>query len=480
MPSSSALKRTISLSTAASLVIGGVIGSGIFMRPAEMAGLLGSPILILLVWVIAGFFTLFSAMSTAEISAMMPETGGQYVYMKKIYGDFWAYLFGWANFAVINTAGTAAIAFIIGQYFEYFITLPSFLPAVEHSISFHIPMVGDIFPLENFGVKVFTIVMLALLSLVGYYSTKLGGALQRILTYTKVIAILFLVFGLFFSGKGSLQNFITEDAGIRPVGFALMAALVAACNGALQAFDGYAIMLTIGGEIKSPGKNIPRSLIMGLLTCMIIYLLITAAILYVLPIGVMAKSSLVASDATQLVFGTIGGGIIAGLICLNVLGTTNGNVYTAPRMTYAMSEQNHFFKWTGVVHKKYHTPGNSFLLHFLWMLVLVLSGSFYVLADMYIFIVWLFNLMLVAGVLILRKKMPDAERPYKVWGYPWVPVLVLIFNAFYLVMTMYNDIHNYTAGKSNTINSVFGLILTAIGIPLYFYFRRSKKNAVET
>lgn len=476
MPPTTELKRTISFTTAASLVIGGVIGSGIFMRPAEMAGQLGSPVLIMVAWVIAGIITLLSAMSTAEIGAMMPETGGQYVYMKKIYGDFWGYLFGWANFAVINTAGTAAVTFIIGQYFEYFVKLPRFSEAVEQSVVVHLPMMGDIFPLQNFGVKVFTIIVLAVLSLVGYYSTKTGGTLQRWLTYAKIVAIIFLVFGLLFSGKGNLQNFITEDNGIKPVGFALVAAMVAACNGALQAFDGYAIMLTIGGEIKNPGKNIPRSLIMGIIVCMIVYLLITAAMMYVLPIGVMAKSTLVASDATELVFGTVGGGLIAGLICLNVLGTSNGNVFTAPRMTFAMAEQKRFFGWTGTINKKFQTPGNAFVLHFAWMFVLVLSGSFSILADITIFIVWLFNLMLVAGVIILRKRMPDAERPYKVWGYPYVPIVVIIFNSFYLVMTLYNDINNYNSGKSATINSVIGLVLTAIGIPLYFYFRRKYKK----
>jgi len=476
MPLTTELKRTISFTTAASLVIGGVIGSGIFMRPAEMAGQLGSPYLIMLAWIIAGTITLLSAMSTAEIGAMMPETGGQYVYMKKIYGDFWGYLFGWANFAVINTAGTAAVTFIIGQYFEYFVKLPRFSEAVEQSVSFHLPMMGDIFPLQNFGVKIFTIIVLGLLSLVGYYSTKAGGALQRYLTYAKMLAILFIVFGLLFSGKGSLQNFIIEDHGIKPVGFALVAAMVAACNGALQAFDGYSIMLTIGGEIKNPKKNIPRSLIMGLIVCMIVYILITAAMMYILRVGVMAKSSLVATDAMMVAFGTIGGGIVAGLICINVLGTSNGNVFTSPRMTFAMAEQGRFFASTGIVNKKYETPGNAFLIHFVWMLILVLSGSFTILADLYIFIVWLFNLMLVAGVIILRKRMPDAERPYKVWGYPWVPIIVIIFNAFYLVMTLYNDIKNYNMGKSNTINSVIGLVLTAIGIPLYFYFRRKYKT----
>ena len=476
MPPTTELKRTISFTTAASLVIGGVIGSGIFMRPAEMAGQLGSPLWVMLAWVIAGIITLLSAMSTAEIGAMMPETGGQYVYMKKIYGDFWGYLFGWANFAVVNTAGTVAITFIIGQYFEYFVKLPRFSEAVEQSVIIHLPMMGDVYPLQNFGVKVFTIIVLAILSVIAYYSTKTGAALQRWLTYAKVVAILFLVFGLFFSGKGSLQNFITEDNGIKPVGFAMVAAMVAACNGALQAFDGYAIMLTIGGEIKNPAKNIPRSLIMGLIVCMIVYLLITASMMYILPVGVMAKSSLVATDATELVFGTVGGGIIAGLICLNVLGTTNGNVFTVPRMTFAMAEEGRFFKWAGVINKKYQTPGNAFIIHFAWMFILTFSGSFAILADVYIFVVWVFNLMLVAGVIILRKRMPEAERPYKVWGYPWIPIIVIIFNAFYLVMTMYNDITNYNTGKSATINSVIGLVLTAIGIPLYFYFRRKYKK----
>jgi basic amino acid/polyamine antiporter, APA family len=201
--------------------------------------------------------------------------------------------------------------------------------------------------------------------------------------------------------------------------------------------------------------------------------------MYILPVGVMAKSSLVAKDATEVVFGTVGGGLIAGLICLNVLGTSNGNVFTAPRMTYAMAEQGNFFKWSGIINKKYQTPGNAFVIHFAWMFVLVLSGSFSILADIYIFIVWLFNLMLVAGVIILRKRLPDAERPYKVWGYPWVPVLVIIFNSFYLVMTLYNDIHNYMQGKSHTINSVIGLVLTVVGIPLYFYFRKKYKTVKQ-
>ncbi|MEI7965226.1 MAG: amino acid permease, partial [Chitinophagaceae bacterium] len=161
-------KRTIGLYTATSLVIGTVIGSGIFMRPAEMAALLGSPAQMLLVWVIAGVLTLFVAMVNAEVGAMLPETGGQYFFMQKMYGDFWAYLYGWANFAVINTAGTAGIAFICSQYAEYFFKLPRFGESIERSVSVHVPFIGDILPLENIGVKSLTILLLVVLTIISY------------------------------------------------------------------------------------------------------------------------------------------------------------------------------------------------------------------------------------------------------------------------------------------------------------------------
>ena len=143
-------------------------------------------------------------------------------------------------------------------------------------------------------------------------------------------------------------------------------------------------------------------------------------------------------------------------------------------MTFAMAQQGKFFQWAGKIHPRFGTPGNALLLHLLLMIVFVLSGSFYTLADMYIFIIWLFNLMLVAGVFVLRKKMPNAERPYRLWGYPFIPLVVLLFNIFYLVITVYNYINNYVSGKTHIINSVFGLVLVSIGIPFYWYFKKSK------
>jgi basic amino acid/polyamine antiporter, APA family len=472
-------KRTIGLSTATALIITTIIGSGIFMRPAEMAGLLGSPILIFTVWIVAGLFTMLTVMVLAEIAAMLPETGGTYTFMRHMYGNFWSYLYGWAAFAVVNCAGSAGIAFITSQYIEYFFKLPKFSPVVEQSILLHIPLVGDIFPLQDFGVKILTVIILCIFTFVSYRSTKTSGLLMNIFSAAKVAAIVLLVGGLFVSGKGSFSNFIQSSEIIKPAGFALVTAFVAACNGALQAFDGANNMLYITGEIKDPGRNIPRSLFIGLTTCIVIYLIINAAMIYVLPVDKMAGSSLVASDAATVAFGVIGGGLIAFLISFSVMGTTASNVFTAPRMTFAMAQDGQFFRMAGKVHPRFNTPGNALLVHLGLMILMVISGSFFILADMYIFIVWTFNLMLMIGIFILRKKMPDKERPYRVWGYPWVPILVILFNAFYLIITLVDDIQNYIEGKTRLMNSVFGILVTAAGIPLYYYFRWKYKNNTD-
>ena len=472
-------QRTIGLSTAIALVIGTVIGSGIFMRPAEMAALLGSPVLIFSTWIMAGLLTMLSVMVLAEVAAMLPETGGTYAFMRHMYGDFWSYLYGWAAFAVINCAGSAGIAFITAQYLEYFFKLPSFSPAIDQSLVIHIPLVGDIFPLDDFGVKSLTVLILCVLTWISYRSTRTSGFLMNIFSSAKVAAIVLLVGGLFVSGDGSFSNFFESSEVIRPAGFALVTAIVAACNGALQAFDGCNNMLYVTGEIKNPGKNIPRSLFIGLSVCIVVYLLVNAAMIYVLPVDQMAKSSLVASDAARIAFGVIGGGLIAFLISFSVLGTTFSNVFTPPRMTFAMAQDNRFFKMAGVIHPRFQTPGNALLVHLGVMILMVLSGSFFILAYMYIFIVWTFNLMMMIGLFILRRKMPDRERPYRVWGYPWIPIIVILFNAFYLVITLVDDIQKYLEGKTRLMNSVFGLVVTAAGIPLYYYFKwRYRKKDV--
>jgi APA family basic amino acid/polyamine antiporter len=467
----SQFKRSISLQTTIAIVVGGVIGSGIFMKPALMASQLGSPVLLLSVWVVAGLITLFGALSNAELASMFPETGGQFVFFQKIYGEGFAFIYGWAAFAVFNTGGNASIAYVCSQYTNYFIALPRFPLNIEHSVRLHIPYVGDIFPLENFGVKSLTILIILVLTYVSYRSVQYGSRLQRILTLLKVIAIVLLIGGILGSGKGSMQNLFTVLPS-SPHGWNLVGAYVAAIAGAFWAYDGWNNITFVAGEVKDPQKNIPRSLFAGLSFCVIIYALINLAYIYVLPIGQLAGSAFVASDAAKIAWGAIGGSVIALIVVLSTFGTTNANVLATARVTFAMGKENKWFRWAGKVQPKYQTPGNALWLNAVWSVLLILSGSFDMLTDMLIFVSWFFYGMSALGVLILRKKMKDTPRFYKVWGYPFVPLIFVGFTAFFLCSTLYTDILNYQNGTTPIINALLGILITAIGIPIYFFSKK--------
>ncbi len=469
----SGFKRTLSLNTTIALVIGGVIGSGIFMKPALMASQLGSPLLLISVWIVAGIITLFGALSNAEVAAMFPETGGQYVFFKKMYGDAFAFLYGWAAFSVFNTAGNASIAYVFSQYANYFVELPHFSVAIEKSYTFHIPLVGNIFPLENFGVKMLTVFLILILTAVNYLSVAYGGALQRVLTALKAIAIVLLIFGILFSGKGSVHNIVTSMPSM-PHGWDLIGAYMAAIAGAFWAYDGWNNITFVAGEIKDPQRNIPKSLFFGLSFCIIIYVLVNLAYIYVLPIDKMALSTFVASDSATVTWGLIGGGIIAAMVMLSTLGSANSNVLATARVTYAMSEENRLFAWAGKPQKRFNTPGNALILNAAWTIILILSGSFDMLTDMLIFVSWFFYGMSGLGVFLLRKKMHDTPRFYKVWGYPIVPLFFVAFVGFFLCSTLYTDINNYRNGTAPIINSVLGAIITCIGIPIYYLSKKKK------
>jgi len=473
-----ALQKNIGLWSATTIVIGSVIGSSIFMKPATMAGQLGSPVLLIVVWVVAGLISLFGAMAFAELGAMFPQTGGEYVYLEKTYGDFFGFLYGWSSIAVINTAAVASIAFVCADYLGYFLHIPKLDPVTEQSIKLHIPFIADIFPLQNLGVKLLAIAIIIGLSIVNYISVRSGNAIQFIATVVKILAILLLVFGILFSGKGSISNFANSHS-FKASGFALFAAFMAATTGAFASFDGWVNVNMIAGEIKDPQKNLPRSLLIGLFICIIVYALINIAFFYVLPIDVMASSSLVASDAAEKVMGIAGGGLIALLIVISAFGATNVNVLTNARVVFAMSEDKTFFSFAGKVHPRFQTPGNAVIVIGVLSILFVISGSFDILADMFVFMSWVFYALCVIGVFVLRRKFPDIQRPYKVNGYPWVPGIFVVFTLFYIGTTLYNDIVNYRNGNSPMINSVIGLLLTLAGVPLYFYFKRKQRVAGE-
>lgn len=470
--SQSSLNKHIGLWSATSLVIGSVVGSSIFMKPATMAAQVGSPVLLLLVWVVAGMISLFGAMAFAELGTLLPQTGGQYVFLKAAYNDFIAYLFGWSGMAVINSASIAAISFVFAQYADYFLHLPRFSPAIEHGVVWQVPLVGQIRPLENFGVKVLAISLILTFTLINYVSSRLGNALQVAATVVKVAALLLLVGGLLASGQGSAAHFTRPETGFSLHGWPLLVGFMAATTGAFASYDGWCNLAMVGGEIRDPARTITRSLFLGLIASMVIYLLLNLAFLYVLPVQAMAASPLVASDAAAVPWGPAGGRVIALLIVISTFGATHVNLLASARIVYAMAETGAFFPAAGQVHRRYRTPGNAILILGIWSALLVVSGSFDILADMFIFMSWVFYFLAILGVFILRRRMPDAERPYRVWGYPYVPAVFLVFTLIYLGSTLYYDITNYLAGRAPVINSVFGLLLTAAGVPFYFWFRR--------
>jgi APA family basic amino acid/polyamine antiporter len=473
------LPRTLGFKTALSLVVGSIIGSAIYMRPVDIVQLLGSPWMVIIAWILGGLFTLFMLMVMAEIAAIMPEEGGLYAIMRNIYGDFWGYLFGWASFVLVNCAGNAGVAFIFSQYLGFFVKFPSFSAEVEKSLAISIPMVGTVYPLEAIGVKICTVAVISILTWVSYRSTKSGGNLSVFFTITKLGAILILVAGFVFGDAGSLKNLVTSSATIHPEGIALLLAMVAALNATLQAYDGSQNMLYIMGEIKNPGRNIPFSLIWGVFICMFVYILVNIGLMYVLGMDGIANSQMVASDAAMLSLGSIGAGMVAIFICISVLGTVNSGVLASPRLTFAMARDGHFLRSAGDLDPRFNTPGNALILHLVFMVLFVLTGSFYMLVDMYIFIVWIFNLFFIAGLFILRKRMPDANRPYKVWFYPWLPLLVFIGNALFLALVVVKDISNYRDGKAAVMNSVAALVLTAMGIPIYYFFRWRNRRLAD-
>lgn len=464
--------------TSLMIVVGAVIGSGIFKKPALMAQQLGSAEWLIAVWVITGVVTLFGALTNAEVAGMINVTGGQYVFFQKMYGKLTAYLYGWGVFAVIQTGSIAAIAYIFAQYLGYFIPMPHLAPAWEHwAIS--IPFIGNIFPFDDIGTKLTTIGCLVLLTYINYLGVMFGGIVQSVFTTLKVLAIGFLVLLSFTSGGGAVSHFTESMPTSTISNIGLLGAIVAAMSGAFWAYDGWNNITYIAGEIREPQKNIPRALFTGTVIIIITYVLVNLAYIFVLPISEMAKSNLVAADVANRALGSWGGAFVAIAVIISTFGTTNGTLLASARVYYAMAKDKLFFKKLGDIHPRYLTPGPSLWVQCVWASLLVLTGTFDTLTDMLIFVSWIFYALGAYGVFVLRKKMPDTPRPYKVWGYPYVPIIFIAFASVYVVWTLVDDIRNFAAGTTTIINSVAGLALVALGIPLYFWWNRKTEAAEE-
>jgi len=471
----SGLLPSLGLFTTISIVVGAVIGSGIFAKPAVMADKLGSPELIIIIWIAAGLITLFGALTNAEVAGMMPATGGQYIFFREMYGDFYAYLYGWSMFIVVQSASIAAITYIFSMSADAFLHLPHLSDSAEQ-FALHIPLIGDIFPLKDIGVKGLTIVTILFLSGVNYIGVRLGGIVQSIFTTLKVAALMVIVVLAFTIGDGSFANF-TQDT-LKPMDVGLFAGIIGALTAAFWAYDGWNNITYIAGEVKNPQRTIPVSLMVGTLIIMAVYIIFNLGVMYVMPIDDMRGKSLIAVDATSRIFSQIdptwavfGFGFVTMSIMISTFGTSNGTIMVTARLYFAMARNNLFFKPLGDLHTEYLTPHKSLLVQAVWSSVLVMTGTFDMLTDMLVFVQWIAYAMGAYGVFILRKRLPDVPRPYKVWGYPYIPAIFVIFASAFVVLILYNDISGYINGTTPFINSVFGLLLVSTGIPLYYRFK---------
>lgn len=460
------LVRGLTLTAAVMITAGSMIGSGIFRKPATMAGQLMSPELLLIVWLAAGLITFVGALCNAEVAGMIDATGGQYVYFQKMYGNFISYLYGWSVFAVIQTGSQAAIAYVFGEYLGYFIKFPA-LPLALQNFSFHIPVIGNIFPFAEFGAKAAAILVIIFLTGINYIGVVFGGAVQSFVTFIKIATIIFLSIFLFTGATGSFSNLYT-GFNIPPSTSAnLISLLGLALAGAFWAYDGWNNLTFVAGEVKNPQRNVPLGLLFGTFIVIIVYMLINSAYLYVLPVDQMAKSPLVAASAAEIIFGHYGAVIISIAVIVSTFGALNGSILSTARVCFAMSRSKMFFIKLGKIHPKFGTPHTSLIAQGVWSCVLVLSGTFDTITDYVIFAAWLFYMLGALGVIVLRKKMPDVPRPYKVWGYPYTPILFVIFSFLFLVNTIVSDLSN----------AAMGTLLILLGLPLYFL--RSSQNKVK-
>lgn len=463
------LIRTLGLGYVIIFVVANIIGSGVYKKIAPMAAELHSSVWILMAWIVAGIITIFGALSNAEVAGLLADTGGDFVYFKKIYNRFFAFLYGWSLFAVIQTATISSLAYVFAQ------SLNSIIPIPEIFSSLNDFSIGGVFlPFHDFGVKLTAIFLILLLTFLNITGLKSGAGVSRF--------IMWLVFtGLFviaFFGLSHVDVLPADFMNLSDLtsGTVTISSFFTAMLGAFWAYQGWVSVGYIGGEVKDPKKNIPKGIVIGVFDVIFIYLLVNVTYLALLSIPQLEQiyasgNQIAAIEAVRSFWGSGGVLFISLLILVTTLGCTNASILTGARPYYAMSRDRLFFSGIGKLNKT-NVPGNSLLWQGIWASVLVLSGTFDQLTDMIIFAVFIFYGATSLGVIILRRKMPDAHRPYKVWGYPVVPVIFIIF----CLILFFNTI------ITRPREAAIGMILILSGIPVYLFLQRkhSKQNNSES
>lgn len=453
------LVRALGMGYVVIFVVANIIGSGVYKKIAPMAAELHSSIWILLAWIVGGIITLFGALSNAEVAGLLADTGGEFVYLKKIYNRFFAFIYGWSLFTVIQTATISSLAYVFAQSLNSIIHIPVIFGSLQH-----FTIGGVFFPFQDFGVKLTAIILILFLTGLNISGLKSGAGVSK--------AIMLLV----LTGLATIVVFGLSSRTVRPANFldikdltegtVTISAFYTAMLAAFWAYQGWVSVGFIGGEVKDPTKNIPKGIVTGVFIVIIIYLLVNITYLSLLSIPQLVQihetgNQIAAVEAVRTFWGTGGVMFISLLILVTTLGCTNASILTGARPYYAMAREKLFFSGIAKINNA-SVPSNSLLWQGIWASVLVLSGTFDQLTDMIIFAVFIFYGATTLGVFILRRRMPEAHRPYRVWGYPVVPAIFILF----CIGLFFNTI--ITRPREATI----GLILIFSGIPVYFFLKR--------
>ncbi len=439
-------KRELGLPETVSIVINRIIGSGIFRTPGPVMALVLSSSMFGAAWIVGGLITVFAAVCYAEMVAMMPKSGGPYVFLRSAYPPVWSFLRGWAMFFVSETGSIAAVALVFSEYFSALWNI----------------MYG--YPFPPIVITGFSLAVIATLTAVNCYGVMLSGIIQDVFSFFKIIA-LGLVIGFCFTGPGSFKNYTSH---LWPENFSweTIVAFGAALRYVFFAYSGWEGATYVAEEVKNPRKNLPLSLLMGICGVILLYLGANMAYLYQLPMDRFKDSKWIAVDAMELAMGTSGGIMISVAVMINTFGNVSTQILCKARTWHAMARDGLFFKRFGLIHPKFNTPNMSLIYQGVWASVLLLFASlskhaYEAIIDFFTCTGIIFNIMTIASLIILRRRYPDAERPYRAWLYPYSALVVIVFYVAFGIVTFI----------SAPVPSLLGLALTSTGL-IYYYRNR--------
>ena len=433
-PESPQLLRALGWWEASAIVIGIMIGTAIFIVPAQITRTMGTESAALSVWAVAGMLSLFGALSFAELAAMMPHAGGQYVYLREAYGPLVGFLCGWSFFIAAQTGGIAVLAVGFAEYVNEFVPLT---------------------PWEQKGAAAAAIVVL---TAINYRGVREGGVVQSILTGLKLGALVVIMLLGYILVRGLPGG---PAALAAPTGHRFVASFGVAMVAAFWAYEGWNVCTFAAGEVKRPERNVPLALILGTAAVIAIYLVMNLVYYHVLPMDQVARSSRVGADAAVRIFGRTGSYLVSLLIIISALGSLNGSILAAPRVYYAMARDGLFFSWCARVHPRFRTPHLALVVQGAWAIIMVGAGTYEQLYTYAIFAAFVFYALTALAVPVLRRARPDAPRPYRVFGYPFVPIVFVLCSAWFLVNTL----------REEPLEAGCGAAMLAVGVLVYCFWR---------